>query len=439
MIRKHFLMAAIAIVLVLVPAATLGAQRVVLAEEFTATGCGWCPSAMEGLHILQMLHPDRLAVIAYHIWSSDPFKITGCDARKNYYGVGGIPDVYFDGVVNHLGGGTSPVDYTPEWNQREGIPSPATLDLMLLAYDGATGQGTVRATIYNDSQNTIDCQLRFVATGDDTLYNWAGFDHLYFTALHIFPDAQGVTVSVDPSQFHVETHDFLIPEGWRDRACTIVGFLQDDTTKEVLQAGNLTQVTPVELVSFAGRSTRDGVLLTWATASEKENAGFRIHRIVNGREELLTLGMIPGSGTTAIPQQYEYVDSDVEPGTTYLYKLSDVSVSGIVRFHTPVSVTIPETWGVPTALHLEPIHPCPAKEGVSLTYSLPGGVDVAVSIFDLAGRRMRVLPTVSAEAGIHTTTWDLKDKNGSRVAPGLYLAKVRAGSEEVTGKIIVAQ
>ncbi len=432
------------IVIVIFSATAMAAQRRVIAEEFTNTMCENCPGAMVGLHDLEQQVGDRLAVIAYHHSSmgGDPFYLPEFFTRAIYYDVTGIPAVWFDGVIQRLDGSAdpgNPVDYTDSYQEREGIESPVTFDLTLVTYNGATGQGTVRAEIYNETGSTVEGQLRFVAAGNDTLYDWMGYDHLYFTALQIFPDPQGATISIDPSQTHVEVQDFLLPDGWRDRDCTIVGFLQDDETKEILQGANLSQVTPVELVGFTGRATREGVLLSWSTASETENAGFRIYRATNGHEDLLTSTMIPGAGTTAVPKRYDYADRNVEPDTTCLYRLSDVSLSGVERFHSPISITIPGTWGAPSALHLEPVSPCPASSDVSIPFSLPGNTDAHIRIFDMAGRAVQSLQSAQGEAGTHAVTWDLTDSRGSRVSPGLYIVRLRAGNEEVSGRIVVVR
>ncbi len=46
---------------------------------------------------------------------------------------------------------------------------------------------------------------------------------------------------------------------------------------------------------------------------------------------------------------------------------------------------------------------------------------VRVSIYDLAGRRLRILPLAPAGDGVHRGTWDGRDAAGRRVTPGTYL------------------
>ena len=44
---------------------------------------------------------------------------------------------------------------------------------------------------------------------------------------------------------------------------------------------------------------------------------------------------------------------------------------------------------------------------------------------DLAGRRVRRIAAGDLDAGSTTLAWDLRDDEGRRVAPGIYLLRVR--------------
>jgi flagellar hook assembly protein FlgD len=65
-----------------------------------------------------------------------------------------------------------------------------------------------------------------------------------------------------------------------------------------------------------------------------------------------------------------------------------------------------------------------------LAFELPAERPVEASVFDLAGRRVRALePGRLFPAGTHRLTWDGRDEAGTPVAPGVYLVRVRAGSD----------
>lgn len=409
------------------------ALRTVLAEEFTGTWCPWCPSAMQGLYNLEQQVGNRVAVVAYHV--NDPFQVPGCLDRRTYYNITGYPTVMFDGVIRVVGGAPEPVNYQPYYNQRQGIPSPVTMVLALLSYDGASGQGTVRAEIYNEPENpTLSAALRYVAVGDDTLYSWQGFDHLYYTALHIFPSAQGVPLVLEPGVVTVDVQPFQLPPGWRDRACTIVAFLQDDTTREVLQAARLGEVTPVELLSFMACVEPRGVRLEWTTASERDNAGFLVRRDDGSGPRLVTPCLIPGAGTSAVPHSYEWVDERVSPGT-YVYSLTHVSLDGTEEVCASTSVRVeplPRTYAVQ-------VLPCPAVDKATLTWWTGAPGRATVTVRDLSGRLVRRLWEGVVPVGVATSEWDLRDQWGTPVPPGLYSVTVRTGQEELRGVVVVVR
>ena len=50
---------------------------------------------------------------------------------------------------------------------------------------------------------------------------------------------------------------------------------------------------------------------------------------------------------------------------------------------------------------------------------------VRVALYDVAGRRVRLLADRSFPAGEHSLTWDRADDQGRRLARGVYFARVR--------------
>jgi flagellar hook assembly protein FlgD len=52
---------------------------------------------------------------------------------------------------------------------------------------------------------------------------------------------------------------------------------------------------------------------------------------------------------------------------------------------------------------------------------------VKVAIHDIAGRVVRVLVDRTLESGLHELDWDGTDRNGRRVANGVYVVRAAAG------------
>ncbi len=103
----------------------------------------------------------------------------------------------------------------------------------------------------------------------------------------------------------------------------------DDWGSPLLRSGG---PLPVELEHFGVSGyTPGGVMLTWATASEIDNAGFNVLRR-EGREgvfRVVTPALIAGAGTTGERSTYTFTDTTAKPGVLYFYQIEEVSFDGM--------------------------------------------------------------------------------------------------------------
>jgi len=79
----------------------------------------------------------------------------------------------------------------------------------------------------------------------------------------------------------------------------------------------------VELTSFEAVPGDGKVTLKWSTASETDNDHFTLYKRLQGTN-FAVLTQVPGSGSSSLPHNYEYVDRNVINDVTYLYQLADV-------------------------------------------------------------------------------------------------------------------
>ena len=115
---------------------------------------------------------------------------------------------------------------------------------------------------------------------------------------------------------------------------------------------------PVELSHF--RPARDKatgtVVITWATQSELNNAGFFIKRSNqrDGEFKVINATMVPGAGTTSEKQFYTYTDTTAQPNVVYYYQIEDVSLDGNrqtltrgirLKGHIGAAGKLTSTWG----------------------------------------------------------------------------------------------
>jgi len=94
--------------------------------------------------------------------------------------------------------------------------------------------------------------------------------------------------------------------------------------------------------------------------------------------------------------------------------------------------------GAPVALRLYPCQPNPFNPRTTVRFDLPAAAAVRLTVFDLAGRAVRVLVDDALPAGSHEAVWDGRDAAGRETSSGTYLARLEAGGKvEVTRMVLL--
>jgi hypothetical protein len=91
-----------------------------------------------------------------------------------------------------------------------------------------------------------------------------------------------------------------------------------------------------------------------------------------------------------------------------------------------------------TAVLLAP-RPNPSIGSSEIRWVVPSASRLDLTIFDLAGRRVRCLiADAFHEPGLYSVFWDARDDAGDRVREGVYLVKLHAARSSDTRKLIVS-
>jgi hypothetical protein len=84
--------------------------------------------------------------------------------------------------------------------------------------------------------------------------------------------------------------------------------------------------------------------------------------------------------------------------------------------------------------------PNPLRNHEALTvipYQIPKATTVVLAVYDLLGRRVRLLEQSQKSAGFYQALWNGLDENGSRVESGVYFVRLQAGAFVAKQKIVV--
>ncbi|MEM1043018.1 MAG: FlgD immunoglobulin-like domain containing protein [Bacteroidota bacterium] len=91
----------------------------------------------------------------------------------------------------------------------------------------------------------------------------------------------------------------------------------------------------------------------------------------------------------------------------------------------------------PVAFALDAGFPNPFAAQTTMRYRLARRGPATLEVFDLLGRRVRVLADAAHEAGPHTAVWDGRDGSGRLAASGVYLVRLRAAGASATRRVAV--
>ncbi len=84
---------------------------------------------------------------------------------------------------------------------------------------------------------------------------------------------------------------------------------------------------------------------------------------------------------------------------------------------------------------LEQNFPNPFNPTTTLAFSIKAGAHVKLTIYDVAGRRVRDLVNEQRAPGAYRVVWDGRNENGAPVSTGVYFYKLVAGSFTATRKM----
>ena len=92
---------------------------------------------------------------------------------------------------------------------------------------------------------------------------------------------------------------------------------------------------------------------------------------------------------------------------------------------------------LPRAFALHQNQPNPFATATTIGFDLPAGAMVRLEVFDLAGRRLKVLANRFYPPGYYAVDWDRRDAGGFRARPGVYLYRIEAGAARDRKKMVL--
>jgi len=312
-------------------------------------------------------------------------------------------------------------------------PSGAALEAVTVSLNGPASQGIDAVELWRSNDNAFEAGADTRLSGEQSAASTVTFSDL----------ASAIGTS--------EQHLFVVVDLADGARGDVAPFLADEASLS-FSGGDLSQVNgtaqstidqraylstsstalPVELASFDGRATPDGVALEWQTASEQNNAGFRVQRRAADAGRWTTLGRKDGQGTTTQPHEYRFADTEVPyEADSLTYRLKQIDTDGSTAYSAPITVARSAV----TQVELLGTYPNPARTRATVRFAVPEGQAQAVTLrlYDVLGRAVRTVRS-TAEPGRHSVALDTQG-----LTSGVYFLRLRAGDATKTQRLTVVQ
>ena len=99
----------------------------------------------------------------------------------------------------------------------------------------------------------------------------------------------------------------------------------------------------------------------------------------------------------------------------------------------PAPPLVPEKYG------LFQNYPNPFNPSTTILYNLPASSHVMLEVINSLGQRVKLLVNEIKPAGEYAVSWNGTDKNGDKVASGIYFYRLKAGEYSATRKMVLVR
>jgi hypothetical protein len=238
------------------------------------------------------------------------------------------PTLWLDGVQDVMESDTIAHTwsvYRGEIEARLAIPSPVEMDIQVF-YGAKSDTGTVHVEVVaTDPISFTNLHLNLAIIESNLSYSGSNFNQVL---RDYFPSTTGVSFSIAQGDTFTHSEDFVIQGAWDEEECDIVAFVQDRTTRDVLQSIKSPVISIPALVSeLTSTRVEDNIRLNWAEVTMDTRGNpltvdhYNIYRDTVGFFD-------PGSDPFASINDIFYLDNTGvvgNPATQYFYWITAVA------------------------------------------------------------------------------------------------------------------
>jgi hypothetical protein len=201
---------------------------------------------------------------------------------------------------------------------------------------------------------------------------------------------------------------------------------------------------PVELTSFTATINERGVTLNWQTATEVNNYGFEVERIIKNsklkNQNWETIGFVKGKGNSNSLKEYSFTDKllNLNIDLDLNYRLKQIDNDGQFTYSEVVEVTFNLQH---STYELYQNYPNPFNPETKIKFSLPNGNShsfVTLKVYDILGNEVSTLLNDYKEPGLHEVNFNASSAAGG-LSTGVYFYRLQSGSFIETKKLLLVK
>lgn len=190
-----------------------------------------------------------------------------------------------------------------------------------------------------------------------------------------------------------------------------------------------TQYIGTMLAGYDALFIGDAIEVSWSLDGNSEIPDFAVSRQEGAGASFVE---IPGASIARDRMNFTFTDRDFGGGESYRYRVEYLEGTDR-RF-------LFETEAVQTPLlplSLAQNRPNPFNPSTTIIFHLPEAARVALEVFDVNGRCVRVLRDCAMQRGEHSVEWDGRDGRGKALSSGVYFYRLTCGGEKISRKMVL--
>ncbi|MCF0205889.1 MAG: T9SS type A sorting domain-containing protein, partial [Bacteroidales bacterium] len=141
---------------------------------------------------------------------------------------------------------------------------------------------------------------------------------------------------------------------------------------------------PIELVSFTAECNESAAIISWTTATEKNNDHFVLERSADA-ENFSEIAVVAGAGNSIETLNYSFTDYNMLGGDNY-YRLAQVDYDGKRNYSEIISAKCSD---IAAESPIVTTYPNPFRDEITISLQNFNNQDAVIDIFDMLGRLVR--------------------------------------------------